>query len=533
MISFDTEDNSNGEMTLAVFFDGTDHTVFDRAAYDSLSDMKDAIIQFIFDSPEKLFVAHNLEYDLVNIFYPKLFYLEMFYSDNLIFARLAKTRKKFVDSFLYSFSNLKSIGKVIGLEKMETDDFYNVDYCKRDAEIVYRYMELFHSSIADEFKLKAKNTLAGTSHTIFLKRFNKQNLDHNTNPELLHSYYGGRVEVFNTGEATNIHEVDVNSMYPYVMMKHEYPTKDNYPSVKPKEENYFTQVKLKIKRNILFPIIPSRQEKLLFPVGEFVTWATSAELKKAISEGQVEDVEYLQTFNFPEMGFIFVNFVEYFYQKRKEYKKSGNEFYSQFYKLILNSTYGRFGLKGDLHVLKYNPNATGDFAALFVEMEKCDFSLKGINYAIPALVTSYARIVLYDLIQKVHTAGRRVLYCDTDSVYFSGDMIESLPINSELGGLSVNHYDRGYFYNAKEYWCEKNGNKKLKCKGIPAAKREEYFETGTVTYKRPKRLRSALRASEDITPNSWLEFTITKSGIYDKRLPNAGMINTKPMNLKL
>ncbi len=535
MISFDTEDNGKGEMNLAVFFDGKDYRIFDRKNFSDVDKMKLAIIKYIFEAKDNLFVAHNLEYDLANIFYPRLFYLKMYYSTSLIFARLANTRKKFIDSFLFSFSSLKEVGRTLGLEKkkIENDDFYNVEYCKRDAEIVHRYLDQFQRSIKAEFGLKIKSTLAGTAHSIFLKRFCRYDLDNNKNPELLNAYMGGRVEVFNVGKEKDIYEIDVNSMYPYVMLTNKFPTEECYETIKPEEEDYISEIIVSINSDVIFPIIPLRRKKLYFPVGTFRTWVTSAELKKAILEGQVKDIQYLRTFNFPSMHYIFVNFVDYFYKKRLKFKKNENDsysrFYSQFYKLILNSTYGRFALRNDLHVLKYKSDAKGEFADLSVEFEKCNFETKGINYAIPAYVTSYARVQLYQLIKKVYDAGRKPIYCDTDSVYFSGGIISDLPINNDLGGLSIEHYDYGEFYGAKAYWCTKNNVKKIKCKGIPEKMREEYFEKGVVSYKRPKRLRSALRSKDNVIPNTWLDFTMVKNDIYDKRDKSEGLlINTRP-----
>ena len=108
-------------------------------------------------------------------------------------------------------------------------------------------MNNFKNMVNEEFNLKISNTLAGTSQTIFLKRFCEHKLTGlNTDEILLEAYYGGRCEVFTIGKINKIACVDINSSYPYSMLQL-IPYGEYYTSKFPQEKFYIAHVKLHIK----------------------------------------------------------------------------------------------------------------------------------------------------------------------------------------------------------------------------------------------------------------------------------------------
>jgi len=548
MISFDTENDEDGNLTLCDFYDGEIHFTFDYKKFDSQREMREKIIQWIFDSDGTMFVAHNLEYDLVNIFYPDyLFLLEMYYKDALLFAKIRNIRKKFIDSFLFSFSALKGVGKQIGKEKIDTDDFYNIEYVRRDSEIVYEYMDQFIISVETEFDLKISNTLAGTAQTIFLRKFDRNYTGgKNCNEDYLNAYYGGRTECFKIGQVDDyIFEIDINSSYP-TAMQNLFPTDEGVEGTGPEGDFWIAMVEVEIGSKVDIPILAIRTDKLIFPTGKFTTWINSVEYNEALRHAQLVTCKFLRVINFYESDYTFKKFINYFYTKRLEAKENRDDFKSNFYKLIMNSTYGRFAVNGNMEILgelsdetERKINETIGFRELEIE------SNKNKNYIIPTFITAYARIQLYNLFVKVKNIGGEIIYTDTDSCHFTlkkkfglQDKIEyirkNIEIDSELGNYSLKVYTNGAYYNVKAYMLETFEDvKKYKCKGVKESEREHYFEEGFAIVKKPVRLRQALVSIKGLRANEWREFRIENKGEYKKRVvikPHAKLSNTLPIH---
>lgn len=531
--SLDTEDDSHGNIQLAIFFDGFRFTVFERKDLASF-EFKNKIVNHILMLPEKsVLYCHNAEYDLASIFFPDHYKeIDFYYSGRLIFAIVHANQVKVLDSFNYSFTSLKEVGKSINLEKLETDEkgFVNVKYCKRDTEIVFRYMENFNQNIRDEFQIrKVASTIAGNSMKIFLKKFAHDCTEINCNPEILNGYYGGRTECFYIGEMKNVFEMDVNSMYPHVMKHCKYPVSEYSESPEPISRDYIAQIKVKV-RPCDYPVLPYRTDKLLFPVGEFETWATSAEINYAKSLKQIEKLEYLRVFNFSDMQFIFAEYVDYFYTKRKAAKDAGDKFLSKFYKDFLNSLYGKFATHKGIQILTAltpeNMNEGRPLNDYMIMIEKTIDSDKGKNFGIACFVTAYARIELHKMISKIASLGFNPLYCDTDSCYFSGGdifkdtkkLFERFNIGNELGGVSLKLNARAEFFNVKQYYTiDFFKEEKYKTKGIPKKFRKQFIETERVTYQKPMKLRPALTGRKGIQINEWYDFEVVKRTVYSKR----------------
>lgn len=535
-LALDSEDDGKGNIYLINYFDGERHYTFTdkRKAWDFLLSY----------SINKIF-AHNLEYDLINIAFPFFMeQLEFYYmSGRLLYAKIKNTRKKFFDSFNFSFSSLKNIGKSIRLEKIEGEDYNNIEYCRRDTEIVYKYILDFNFQLKEEFKLSPKTTLAGTAQKIFLERFEGKELGgKNTNKELLHAYYGGRCEAYKIGEVNNyIFELDINSCYPYVMSKYSYPTGENYETKNPDTEFYISQVDVEIDEKVDIPVLPYRGDRLYFPVGRFTTWATHSEIEKARQEQQIKKIKYLRSFNFIERGYVFADYINFFYEKRKKAKMEKNTFQDLFYKLILNSTYGRFALSGNLQKYEFDKNMKSIVKDILIK------NTKAINYALALYVTSYGRLELFNLIKRVQCMGAIILYTDTDSCYFTfpgkidlqntiEKIYNEIPITPNLGDNSLAVYASGYFHNAKQYFLKTIYDfEKIRCKGVPEKNRKEFLKSGKTEYSRPVKLRSFTHnVDKSFVPNYWKPFIVEKRNEYKKRVVHGDgpLYDTSPIFIK-
>lgn len=539
MITFDTETSQDNEhrlvyIDLCIFYNGESYTVFDKKDFTDQISMKSSIIDYIYNCDDNLFVAHNLEYDLNSIFYPYgLKNLEMIYNNNLIYTRLNGTRKKFIDSFNFSFCSLEKIGKQIGVEKIKVEgEFYNVEYCKQDCKIVYDYMIQFIDTIKLEFNLKIKNTLAGTSQNIFLKRFdNYHSAGKLYDAEFLKYYFGGRTECFKIGKIRQpVYCLDINSSYPTSMKNLSFPVSDYYITDKPETYRWIAECDIEVN-NCYVPIIPLRTEKLLFPTGKFSAYVNSIEYEKAVENNQIKNVKFKKVYNFTDSAYIFNDFVDFFYSKREIAKQEKNEFLSSFYKLILNSCYGRFALNGGIKVLKENTGEIG-YYELFEEENLIYKEIQieeknSVNYIIPLLVTANSRIYLFEMLKKVLSIGGDILYSDTDSCYFTlsnnvekdiDKIQDNFLIDNGLGNYSLEVYKAMDIYNVKAYVLyDFSSNIKTVCKGIPKDKRLEFLETGETSYNKPMKLRNSLRSLDKIPANYWYDIFIKRQGEYSKR----------------
>ena len=249
------------------------------------------------------------------------------------------------------------------------------------------------------------------------------------------AYKGGRTECFYLGDLNdeNYYIVDVNSLYPAVMRDNLYPVKYVEIAHKVKEndlrhrlENQAVVAKVLIETDE--PAYAVRRDRTIFPVGCFWAYLTTPELKYALDKGHIREIKEAV---FYEQADIFSGYVDRFYSLRQRFAKEGNAEYVELCKKLLNSLYGKFGQKGDVW------QKIGDCPGERDRVEECFmpgtnrrssiryllgeiFELVGQREtfdsfpAIPAHVSAYARMYLYELMKQ--TGIGNYYYCDTDSL---------------------------------------------------------------------------------------------------------------------
>jgi len=216
-IGFDTEDDTRGRVLACAFFDGQDFFY---------TTDPDQAVTYILNYPEpSVFVAHNLEYDLANLFkHCDYRYIdEMRKAGWLVYASLRYSKHYFINSASFFSRSLAEMGEMIGLPKLEGDVF-NPAYVKRDAEIVQVWMTRFQERINRVFAVNLHHTIGQLAMDIFRARYLKDRRLYTFNhPDCLRAYYGGRVEMYYKGLIKNVRVYDINSCYPYVMAERLYP----------------------------------------------------------------------------------------------------------------------------------------------------------------------------------------------------------------------------------------------------------------------------------------------------------------------
>jgi hypothetical protein len=170
--------------------------------------------------------------------------------------------------------------------------------------------------------------------------------------------------------------------------------------------------------------------KLIFGTGTFRGVFASCELNYAVSLG-VKIKKVHRGVKFAPGGFIFKDYIDTLYKMRLLAKKNKDGVTDILTKLLMNSCYGRMGLRmdrenvkffdidnikdGDEELCSFN---LPDGKKMKLMTEKVDLSTSFSNVAVAAWVTAQARIHLHRLLMK---AGDEIYYCDTDSLFTTKD----------------------------------------------------------------------------------------------------------------
>jgi len=437
-------------------------------------------------------ISHNLEFDI-----PVLGGFEVLKTRDWKFIKLINnhhtniwTFRKgnssicFLDNMNYFNVSLAELGKSIGLEKLPMPSLDACDgdwlkYCQRDVEIMVTAWQHLRQFIIDHELGSFAKSIPAQALNAYRHRFMPIQIGIHDNHEAVElerqAYFGGRVECFRLGQCSGdtFYKLDINSMYPYVMAQGLYPTRILGVRKSPSIEYLISIIKKKavIARVILQtpePCFPVRyNDKLCFPIGRFETTLATPELELALNKGYVKSCYKVVIY---EKANLFRHYVNYFYNLRLKYRAERNTAFEYICKIMLNSLYGKFGQKLEVwEKVGEFPNEPDGYWREYDDVDKAWYSYRSINgvreratgfdegyntfVAIPAHVTSYARVYLWKLIQK--GGLENVYYSDTDSLivnstgldhlrcYCEASTLGALKIESKGSALTIN--------NAKDY----------------------------------------------------------------------------------
>lgn len=493
MICYDTEDDSQGNVTILNFFDGNNHTTFrgENARFRAWSHLCSI-------APAQVW-AVNAEYDLVNLFGPwlgKICTLQ-YVRSGLMRASFREAKITFYDTLRHWPASVEDMGKAIGLPKLtmphlgcDCDDC--VDYCRRDTEICFKFVSEMLARYESLGLLTLKSTLPSMALALFKQFYSKEfhPLDDYKLNFLRKGYYGGRVEIYKMGLIEGkINHYDVNSLFPSVMKSYNYPDTDSaYITTKPDldKEGIFEGWVYIPPTNI--PGLPVRAGELIFPFGSvYGTWPYP-ELRQLLKDGG-RVVRCKEAVEFKEVEQPFNGYIDYCYKKRLEAETTLDK---TFWKLMLNSLYGKFGQSGGMEIIYDDKDRILEGKA------------KHANVVWSAYVTSYARLRMLDYLRGL----RSIFYTDTDSL-FTFDALES---STELGGLKKEGVYKEVEFKGSKLYCLDD---QVKAKGVPRKMAGDFFRTGKAIYKKPMRFKESRR--RHLQPNVWSEVEKVNRKEYSKR----------------
>jgi DNA polymerase elongation subunit (family B) len=356
----------------------------------------------------------------------------------LFYNKEKDTRVIFLDTFNFYKSSLENL---FPKEKVKID-FEKYDY--RDLSLIKKRckMDVF---LTCKLAFDLKGVSASDMAFKVFREENKFYIEKIETPIAKESYYGGRVECYiNNLCVEDVKYYDFNSLYPSVMKGNLIPIKyvqtlEN-PSFELVQElikrNFFifAEVEVDVDNNVKIPPFPYRGKdgKLYFPTGRFTTFLAMPEIILGLELGFIKRFLKVEQYYAKK---IFDNYVDKYYRLRQE-----NPDKKEFYKLHLNSLYGKFGQREHITSI-INTDDTTFVGLIEIEGEKY-YIYKGYgfksevtekrkyNVAVASAITSYARVKLYRLMQSIDFD---VVYCDTDSVFTT----RKLETSNELGRLKL------------------------------------------------------------------------------------------------
>lgn len=404
------------------------------------------------------------------------------YRENSKGKRVIDKKLILLDTMNFFHTSLAELGRHIGVEKLSVNfetasEDELVTYCRRDVEIIkeacLRLISWLEQHDLGSFAL----TAGGLAFNVYRHKFGATDIYIHSNDEALElerrSYRGGRCEAFIIGRYNGkVYQLDVNSLYPYIMRNMPLPNVLVGIYNQPSWEQFLyalrrflviADVDVEVKQ----PCVGVRLGKLVFPVGRFRAVLTSPELKLVLRHGHINRIYKMSVYT---KGYLFKDFIDFFYSLKNKYREENDRSGYLFVKTILNSLYGKFGQKKDVwevtdeylvpldgvHLVASATYGTittyyvwGGVTWKKVGEEEWRFS----HPALASFVTAYGRCYLWRLIRR---AGRRhVLYCDTDSLFLTEKGFKRLQkavSNSKLGALKLEKvHDWIVIKNVKDY----------------------------------------------------------------------------------
>lgn len=522
----DTEDNSKGKFLLGVIdFKNKKYVFTDKFK------MK----KFILDKKRITVYAHNIAYDIGNIFdihklkykYNKSHFIGAVYESNGSYI-------KFCDSFNLLPISIKKIGKFLNLEKMKMIKNNLLEYCKRDVDILKKFIVEMRNFFKSVLKIKMGNTLSLNA----LRFFRKLNpgIDLKINKKfdsfIRMAYYGGRVEIFKYGFfEKKLFENDVNSLYPSAMKRLKLTS---WKSLK------YSESKLNLNREGVvsclvheendIPILPIRHKRygLMFVNGWKHGVYCLNELRYALNHGVKIKKVFWHISSGVRINNVFEKYVDTLYKLKSEER---NEYRRMLFKLLLNSLYGKFGFNGGvdkLYSLDDDENYIGEtyfssYGNMYgMNSESIDTDYQNVYFA--SYITAESRIILHEYLKKY---VKNLYYCDTDSI-ISDKMITDE--NDILGLLSYRgSYFHGNFIQPKLY----SIGEKYRAKGFKLKSKKEFdklIKNKSQIIVRPYKIRTAIKYDKPV--NYWHEEIRKIKNMRTKRKIIDKYGNTRPFEIK-
>jgi|GEM_PF-4095917 len=314
---------------------------------------------------------------------------------------------------------------------------------------------------------------------------------------------GGRTQCIVRGTFNNVCGIDVNSMYPFVCAMNKYPCGKRIelkPGENPPEDKLGLYLVRVLKQN--YPnVIPYRKSKNYAydwnSSKQFVKWMTSVDMFQLDSYDVLSGFYWTDTTDKFYKDFMIDNYNERLstepdssmnlHIKLKMNGVTGSVFQHSIREMVMIFTkdqletsmkkyaelitvIGCQSVNEKEYLVTMRPNKfKPDDPRIKLQREFCKGAITMKPWVLTMFTYSYARKLLRDEWIKLESKGCKVVYCDTDSLFFvnNGSVSKSMYTDNhrQLGRWDVEcWYDEGSFFAPKIYGL-KNTNK-TKIKGV-------------------------------------------------------------------
>jgi len=413
------------------------------------------------------------------------------------------------------FENLVSEYK----NKMWSFEQEAIKYCKLDCQCLHVVLTKFNELIFNEFNININKplTLPSLAMRIYKTHYMPENSLYQMlgRPEwnIRESYTGGAVDVYipHNRITTFLEKViiffkklyyyDVNSLYPFVMANNNMPIgkpiafdgdiRNNDPNA-----YGFFLCKITSPEYLAHPILQRRIKtpnglRTIAGLGSWEGWIYSEEMDNAIKYGY--QFEIIKGYEFKK-GNLFKDYVLKMYELRLHYPKG--DAMNLIAKLLMNSLYGKFGMKlqstelaiyncsteSGKESLKEHIQLFQESIADFIQIENHFLIIRNtmlsinynekedkyhgqdINIAIASAITAGARVQMSYF---KNNPNLKLYYSDTESGVIDQPLPESM-VGNELGQLKLEHViNKAVFLAPKVYGLvDIDGKEVIKVKGI-------------------------------------------------------------------
>lgn len=344
---------------------------------------------------------------------------------------------KCFDIYFYFPFSLGKVASVFGLEKLERlkglgkykyteKNKKFVEYAKKDAEItqkIGRKIYEFHN----EYDISMAISISQLAEKIFRHKFLKKDipaLPYEILKPSLRAYHGGKNGFYvKPGWYKKVYSYDIVSAYPYAMANLPDFENGDYYKVNEYKKGFVGVYNVEgFIKKCKYPIIYDDKGNLLSNCYVKDIWITSYELENAL---KWKEFKLKRCF-----GYVFISnskektalqrFVETFFKLKNEEKNNEKRL---FYKLILNSLYGKF-----IQMRK---------SSEIYDVENEKFLFKNVvtgkmfNPFIASLITGFVRAYIHDLEHKFNS-----IHTSTDSIKTLKPIAEKY-LGSNLGDLKL------------------------------------------------------------------------------------------------
>lgn len=508
------------------------------------------------DFANELIAAHNLEYDLSLLTGGHLADWELLYIDSRLLQAVRHDTSRhtwtLIDSRnLFSGFSVEQLGQIVATPKLKLTDplTYKIrhgvhwrdldmieqnevrQYNLRDSLIVYRAL-LWLQDELNALGGQLQSTIAGCAMDLFRRKHLKtqwKTPDRTINNFYRAAYYGARVEPVQVGTIMGVNCYDYNSLYPSVQSTASFPHPDHF-RMDPSPERFvqfdryqgIAQAEIRTPQCFLPPLPARYQNRLFFPQGRLTGVWPLVEIRHALDCG-AEIIKLDWVFYSTQSFNPFTELINDLFARRLSYKRA-QDTRERIFKLLLNASYGRYGIRSDgalQKLVKYDPSKPDDYYIggelkwygneLYVLIPLAGEMQPAYScVSIAAQIASGARVRMH---QSMLVASQDTIYVDTDSLMTHGQV----PTGEAMGEMRLEHEGaHALIAGAKEYLLYTPTRVLAShVKGVPSEHQEGFIRMGRAQFERPVTLREALQRGD--VPARWKTVVKRRQDVVPKR----------------